>query len=193
MCTDPQVPTVAHVERHEEGRAMKRTLMSVLAVAIVSVGGSPTSAADWTNYPSIARCAASWPAPTEVRERAAAAMLPTYPVEPAAYRAEATLSIVVAGNRRTVAAGIGVDTDEAVVAALHTQACDGVLHVSALAPVDLHLWQLFEEWGVQLTQHCIGETCDVDGVRIRIDGEDVRMCPGAISIEDGLRIELAVD
>jgi hypothetical protein len=172
---------------------MKRTLMSIVAVAIVTVGGTPTTAASRAVDPIVRRCATSWPVPTDLRERAAAAMVPTYPVEPAGYRSEATLSIVVNGDRRPVAAGIGVGADGTPIAALHTVACDGALHVSAPAPLQLHLWQLFEEWDVRLTQHCIGETCDTAGVRIRIDGEDVRMCPGAISIEDGRRIELAVN
>ena len=172
---------------------MKRILMSVLAVVIVAVGGSPTAAGSRAIDPIVRRCATSWPVPTDVRERAAAAMVPTYPVVPTGYRSEATLSIVVNGVRRPVAAGIGVDADGGSIAALHTVACDGALHVSAPAPLELHLWQLFEEWDVRLTQHCIGETCDAEGVQIRIDGEDVLMCPGAIPLEDGTRIELAVD
>jgi hypothetical protein len=91
-----------------------------------------------------------------------------------------------------VAAGIGIDADSARISPLHTEACDGALHVSAPAPVHLHQWQLFEEWGVPLTQHCIGEVCDADGVRIRLDGRSVSMCPGAISIEEGTKIELAL-
>jgi hypothetical protein len=192
MCPGTQLLSVAPVERHEEGRAMKRILMSLLAATIVAVGGSPTATGRPIDTSIVRPCPTSWPVPTDVIERASAAMLPTYPVEPTGYRSEASLSIIVGGVRRPVAAGIGIDADGARITPLHTEACDGSLHVSAPAPVDLHLWQLFEEWGVRLTRHCIGEVCDANGVRIELDGQDVSMCPGAISIEDGMRIELTV-
>ena len=167
--------------------------MSLLALTIAAVGGTPAIApALPLETSNVQVCDTPWPAPTDLAERADAAMLPTYGVQPTAYRAEATLSIEVAGVPRPVAGGIGVDRNGDRIAALHTNACDGVLHVTAPAPVDVHLWQLFEEWGVRLTQHCLGETCDGEGVRIVLDGDEIEMCPGAISIHDGVRIELSV-
>ena len=170
-----------------------RITTSFLAVALVAFVGAP---ADATFRPidaaNVVVCDTSWPAPTNVVERAGAALLPTYGGEPTGYRADATLSIIVDGVPRPVAGGIGVDPDGARISALHTNACDGVLHVAAPDPIDVHLWQLFEQWGVRLTQHCLGGRCDAEGVRIVLDGEQVEMCPGAISIEDGSRIELSI-
>ena len=170
-----------------------RITSSFLAVAFVAFAGAPAEAPfraiDTAN---VVVCDTSWPAPTDVVARAEAALLPTYGAEPTGYRAEATLSIVVDGVRRPVEGGIGVDPDGARISALHTNACDGVLHVAAPEPIDVHLWQLFEQWGVRLTQHCLGGRCDAEGVRIVLDGEEVAMCPGAISIEDGSRIELSI-
>jgi hypothetical protein len=173
-------------------RTTTRIAMSFLAATIVAVGGAPTAAPAWPIAAVTARCESAWPAPANVVERVAAAMLPTYGVEPTAYRAEARLSIAVAGVRRVIPAGIGIDPEGGVISAVSTRACDGVIHVAAPDEIDVYLGQLFTEWGVRLTQHCIGETCDADGVQIELDGERVDMCPGAISIEDGVSIELSV-
>jgi hypothetical protein len=192
MCRIRFLPSVVPVERHEEGMAM-RMVTSFMALAIVAVGGAPATAPARPIDTAIVRvCETTWPTPTDIQQRATAAMLPTYGVEPTAYRAEATLSIEVAGVRRPVAAGIGVASDATRISALHTKACDGVLHVVAAEAIQVHLWQLFEEWDVRLTQHCIGESCDAAGVRITLDGEAVDMCPGAIPIEDGTSIELSL-
>ena len=171
-----------------------RITKSFVALAIAAVVGVPTAAPARPIDASIVRvCDTSWPAPTDVVLRAEAAMLPTYGLEPTGYRAEATLSIVAAGVRRPVASGIGMGPDGTPMSALHTKACDGVLRVTSPARVDVHLWQLFEEWDVRLTQHCLGETCDAEGVQIELNGDTIRMCPGAIAIEDGTSIRLSVD
>ena len=170
-----------------------RITSSFLAVAFVAFAGAPAEVPSRPiDAANVVVCDTSWPTPVDVVERAEAALLPMYGAEPTGYRADATLSIVVDGVRRPVAGGIGVDPDGTRISTLHTNACDGVLHVTAPEPIDIHLWQLFEQWGVRLTQHCLGERCDAEGVRIVLDGEEVEMCPGAISIQDGSRIELSI-
>jgi hypothetical protein len=165
--------------------------IAALTVALL-IGGLAQTGSGGPVAGDPARCAATWPAPADAAARAAAAMLPTYGATPSGYRATASLSVTTDGIRRVVPAGIGIDLAGGRLSALHTVTCDGAVRVAASAPVDVHLWQLFEEWGVRLDQHCIGGTCDADGVRITLDGQPVEMCPGAISVEDGSRIGLSV-
>jgi hypothetical protein len=172
---------------------MMKTLISSLALVATVVGGASTAAPARPIDPSIVRpCETSWPAPADTVERADAALVPTYGAEPTGYRADARLTITVAGVPRPVAAGIGIARDGSRIAAVSTAGCDGVLHVAAPEPIDVYLGQLFQEWDVRLTQQCIGETCDAEGVRIVLDGGEIDMCPGAISLEGGTTIELSV-
>jgi hypothetical protein len=168
-----------------------KTSIGILILMIAALNGAPAVAAT-ADVPGVQRCVASWPAPPDTVERANAALVPTYTTAPDRFRVEANLVVRIYGTARSVASGIGVDADGERLSALHTTSCDGAIHVTAAESLDVHLWQLFQEWGVRLTQHCIGETCDAEGVRIVLDGHPVNMCPGAISIEDGTRIRLAI-
>jgi hypothetical protein len=188
----PGLPSVTGVNRTKEEGAMNgRIGIAALTIALLT-GGTMATASDLPMRTSLAQCTATWPAPADAAARAEAAMLPTYEKQPTRYRAAARLSVTTDGVRRVVPAGIGMDLAGGQLSPLHTVTCDGVVRVDAPAPLDVHLWQLFEEWGVRLTQHCIEGTCAPDGVRIVLNGRAVRMCPGAISIEPGTRIDLSV-
>jgi hypothetical protein len=181
----------------EEGtmKSQRKFLVVVAAIAMVWASAIPAGAAIPVvvhRQSVIESCRAHWPAPSDARERAALAMLPTDALAGEGSQAESSLQIVAGGRQRVVPAGIGVDRITGWVSPLHTQACDGVIHIGAHERIDVHLWQLFEEWGVRLTQHCIGEYCDPEGVAIVLDGDRVAMCPGAISLDAGTRIELEV-
>ena len=171
---------------------MKRWIDSIAVVAAL-IATTPAASATPTLADAAAGCETAWPAPADTVRRAEAAFLPTYAAEPTAYRAESRLIVAVDGIARPVPAGIGVDADAGRVAAVRTDGCGGVVRVAADRPIDAHLWQLFAEWGVPLSQHCIGGTCTGEGVRIVLDGDPVEMCPGAISIGDVSRIELSID
>jgi hypothetical protein len=166
-----------------------KLLMIATTVAVVAVVSVPAAAAP---HPVIDECTAHWAAPADARDRAVAAMLPVYSDGRETIHTVASLHVVVGGRERVVPAGIGVDRRTGWVSPLHTRHCDGVIHVEASQPIDAHLWQLFEEWGVRLTQRCIGEYCDPQGVNVVLNGRRVDMCPGAISLEDGTEIKLKV-
>jgi hypothetical protein len=166
-----------------------KLLMIATMIAIVAVVTVPAAAAP---VPVIDKCPAHWAAPVDARDRAVSAMLPVQSDGRATFRAVASLQIVAGGRERVVPAGIGVDHITGWASPLHTRHCDGVIHVDASRPIDVHLWQLFEEWGVRLTHRCIGEYCDPEGVAVVLNGRRVDMCPGAISLEDGTEIELDV-
>jgi hypothetical protein len=166
-----------------------KLLMIATTVAVVAVVAVPATAAP---YPVIDECMAHWAAPADARDRAVSAMLPVHSVGRETIHAVASLRVVAGGRERVVPAGIGVDSLTGWVSPLHTRNCDGVIHVEAAQPIDVHLWQLFEEWGVRLTQRCIGEYCNPEGVGIVLNGHRVDMCPGAISLDDGTAIQLEV-
>lgn len=166
-----------------------KLLMIATTVAVVAVVAVPATAAP---YPVIDECMAHWAAPADARDRAVSAMLPVHSDGRATFHAAASLHVVAGGRERVVPAGIGIDRLTGWVSPLHTRDCDGVIHVEASQPIDVNLWQLFEEWGIRLTQRCIGEYCDPEGVNIVLNGQRVDMCPGAITLEDGTDIELEV-
>lgn len=166
-----------------------KLLMIATMIAIVAVVTVPAAAAP---VPVIDECRAHWAAPVDARDRAVSAMLPVHSDGRATFRAVASLRVVAGGRERVVPAGIGVDHLTGWVSPLHTRRCDGVIHVDASRPIDVHLWQLFEEWGVRLTHRCIGQYCDPEGVAVVLNGRRVDMCPGAISLESGTEIELEV-
>jgi hypothetical protein len=165
-------------------------LLMIAAMVVVVAGVTVPAAA--APLPLIDECAAHWAAPADAKDRALSAMLPVDLDERAIFHAVASLHVVAGGRERIVPAGIGVDRLTGWVSPLHTRRCDGVIHIEASQPIDVNLWQLFEEWGVRLTQRCIGEYCDPQGVAIVLNGHRVDMCPGAISLEDGTEIELGV-
>ena len=162
----------------------------LIATAIASVGMLTTPAQ--ARQPMIEACNAHWQAPTDAREGAASAMLPIDDNADVSFHADSSLRIVAEGRRQVVPDGIGVDRLTGWVSPLSTHGCDGVVRIQASEPLDVHLWQLFEEWGVRLTQHCIGEYCNRRSVAIVLNGRRVEMCPGAISLAAGTDIELEV-
>ena len=166
-----------------------KLLMIATTVAVVAVVAVPATAAP---YPVIDECIAHWAAPADARDRAVSAMLPVHSEGRETIHAVASLRVVAGGRERVVPAGIGVDSLTGWVSPLHTRHCDGIIHVEAAQSIEVHLWQLFEEWGVRLTQRCIGEYCNPAGVAVVLNGNRVDMCPGAISLDDGTEIELAV-
>jgi hypothetical protein len=180
------------------GKAMKRQQRKLLVVAattaMIWAGAIPAAAVPIAvdHRPVIESCRGDWPAPSDARERAASAMLPMDPNAVTGYDAAASLQIVAGGVKRVVPAGIGVDRLTSWVSPLSTQACDGVIHIEAPKRTHVYLWQLFGEWGVRLTQYCIGEYCNPGGVAIVLNGKGVAMCPGAIGLDAGTRIELEV-
>jgi hypothetical protein len=137
------------------------------------------------------RCETHWPVPADTVERAAAAQLSTSAFVASPLPNGATLRVVTGNESQGVPAGIGVDPSGARISPVYTDGCDGVIRVGS-SEATPHLWQFFEEWGVRLSQHCVGEYCDPQGVRIVLDGKPVSMCPGAIALEPGTDIRLSV-
>jgi hypothetical protein len=173
-----------------------RITMSFLALGVMVFGGTPAAAAPAPFRPDrliVRTCEKSWPAPKDVVAQAEAAMFAHLRRDPDGLPCRGH---ALDRGRRHPTARRRRDrylTRRWPRLRSATTACDGILRVSATEPIDVNLWQLFEEWDVRLTQHCLGETCDAEGVRIVIDGRLMNMCPGAIPIEDGSSIELSID
>lgn len=100
---------------------------------------------------------APWPLPADPALRVQAAGLPERADTPAVHF-HAHLDIFVDGRRVRVPKDIGISGDAS--SALHTHTDSGILHVETDDKAAVFtLGQLFTEWGVQLSDVCIGQYC----------------------------------
>jgi hypothetical protein len=167
----------------------------LVAVAGCSTGSATPSGAPGTpsgGSPQASVAVVSWPRPADAAARAAAAGLQLEVKEHLATHSHAHLDVFVDGQRVVVPAGIGINIDDPEVkrfddpggvsysgieecgqpciSPLHTHAESGVLHTESAAS-DLHtLGQFFDEWGVALTDSCVGELCSPTPIAVYIDG-----------------------
>jgi hypothetical protein len=74
----------------------------------------------------------------------------------------------------------GVVTD----APLHTHTSSGIIHVETDRPATFTLGQFFDEWGVRLSQTCVGGYCIGGGkeLRVYVDGSRVTGDPRSVVI-----------
>jgi hypothetical protein len=161
-----------------------------------STAPSPTPAAELTLL---------WPAPADPMERAVAAGLEPAPKEFTTNHVHSHLDVFVDGQEILVPAGIGINTedpdvrtfenpvgyggiemcDQACISPLHTHDETGTLHTEASESVTHTLGQFFTEWGVDLSETCVGEHCaPTTAIAVYIDGALHEGDPRAIEITD---------
>jgi hypothetical protein len=163
--------------------------------------------------------AAPWPAPADAARRAEDAGQPFLAVEKLDYHAHAHLDVFVNGDPVVVPRGIGIDMENPGVAefpaengqgptwgirdfetgcptpcisSLHTHGDDGVVHIEAASESVYTLGQFFTEWGVRLSESCIGERCSPDGIAFYVDGKPNRQDPRAIELTDRKEIAIVI-
>jgi hypothetical protein len=73
-----------------------------------------------------------------------------------AYHVHADLRVYVNGQRYTVPAQVGIDTQEEFLAPLHTHDTSGVIHQEASEPYPFTLGMFFTIWGVKFTSTQLG-------------------------------------
>ncbi len=132
---------------------------------------------------------ASWPLPGDVLAAVTDAGLSLGPMGTADHY-HPRLSIRIEGQQIGVPAGIGVEPDTGAMSAVHTHTPDGVVHVEAEEVGQrFTLGQLFQQWGVQLSEDQLGPS-EVSNVTATVNGVRYNGDPASIVLAPKQRIEI---
>jgi predicted small lipoprotein YifL len=191
-------------------------LASIAGCGPAGPSGVPSSAtpSSTMQQASTSAGAVTWARPADASAAAVAAGLKLEVKEHLANHVHAHLDVFVDGQPVEVPAGIGINIEDPEVkrfddpggvsysgiqecgqpciSPLHTHDSTGILHTES--PVsDLHtLGQFFDEWGVALTDSCVGEFCSPKPIAIYIDGQQYSGDPRAIELADLREIAVIV-
>ncbi|HEV8697032.1 MAG TPA: hypothetical protein VGQ89_05005 [Candidatus Limnocylindrales bacterium] len=185
----------------------------VVALSSVGSGVAPTPSEPSSAAASTASGAAAspagppkllWPAPPDPLDRAVAAGLEPAPKEYKVNHVHAHLDVFIEGEEILVPAGIGINIkdpevkffdyvgsyagiemcDQPCISPLHTHDASGILHTESMDPEPHTLGQFFTEWGVELSETCVGEHCSPTPIAVYIGGEPYVGDPRAIELTD---------
>jgi hypothetical protein len=185
----------------------------VLAVAGCGVG-TVASSAPTAASPAPA-ATVLWPAPPDPLERTVAAGLEPAPKEHVAYHVHAHLDVFLDGESITVPAGIGINIDDPdvrrfnepdgsvsyggievcakpCISPLHTHHETGIIHTESESSEPNTLGQFFIEWGVALSDSCVGDTCSPKSIAFYVNGEPYTGDPSAIELTDHKEIAIVI-
>ena len=177
---------------------------AVVALSSVGPGAAPTPTAPGSGAASVGPPALLWPAPSDPLERTVAAGMEPAPKEFMTNHAHAHLDVFIDGAGILIPAGIGINTedpevrrfeaplgfggiqlcDQPCISPLHTHDESGVLHTESSDPEPHTLGQFFIEWGVELSESCVGDHCAPTPIAVYIDGEPYEGDPAAIELTD---------
>ena len=169
--------------------------------------GAPSSPAVSAGPPAVL-----WPAPPDPSERAIEAGLELDREEFTINHAHSHLDVFIDGQEILVPAGIGIAIDdpevkyfadvrsyggiqmceEPCISPLHTHDETGVLHTESKDSEPHSLGQFFTEWGVELSETCVGEHCAPTPIEVYIDGEPFDGDPATIALTDQKVIVIVV-
>ncbi|HET6770850.1 MAG TPA: hypothetical protein VFH75_04360 [Actinomycetota bacterium] len=180
-------------------------------------GGSAGKTPQATEEPQSpeADAAVLWPAPPDPHKRADAAGLELYRKEVLTNHAHAHLDVFLNGGPIAVPAGIGINIDdpevqpftlpdgsisyggitrcgEPCISPLHTHDGTGIIHTESATPEPNTLGQFFIEWGVRLTDSCVGEYCSPEPIEVYVDGQLYTQDPQAIELTDRKEIAIVI-
>ena len=156
-----------------------------------------------------------WPAPPDPMERTVAAGLEPEPKEYGINHVHAHVDVFVDGKPITIPAGIGIDIESPdvrtfdepdgsvsyggieqcatpCISPLHTHFASGIVHTESKTPEPSTLGQFFTEWGVALTDACVGEFCSPKEIAFYVDGEPFTGDPAAIELTDQKEIAIVI-
>ena len=180
------------------------------SVATASPTGAAASEAPSAPASPAVRPTLVWAAPSDPMERTVAAGLKPAPKEFLSNHVHAHLDVFIDGKPVLVPAGIGIDVEnpevrkfedplayggiefcpQACISPLHTHDESGILHTESSEAKPNTLGEFFVEWGVELSQTCVGEHCAPTPIAVYVDGEPYVGDPRAIELTD--RKEIAV-
>ena len=169
--------------------------------------GAPSTQASPAGGPTLL-----WPAPSDPLERTVAAGLEPAPQEFHINHVHAHLDVFIDGEAIVVPAGIGINIDDPEViyfedvgsyggieicdqpciSPLHTHDASGIIHTESSDPKPLTLGQFFVEWGVELSDTCVGEHCAPTPIAVYIGGEPYEGDPRAIELTEHKVIVIVV-
>lgn len=178
-------------------------------------GGTADSSGQAPSASPAARAQMLWPAPPDPMKRTVEAGLKPEPKEYLVNHVHAHLDVFVDGMPIAVPAGIGINTDDPEVrtfneadgsvgyggiklcsqpciSPLHTHGEDGIIHTESSTPEPNSLGEFFTEWGVRLSESCIGEKCSPTPIAIYVDGERYEGDPSVIKLTDRKEIAIVI-
>jgi hypothetical protein len=179
------------------------TAIVALAEPAVSGGGNPP----------LNTGEAPWARPNRLRDRVEAAGLEMKRTEQLDYHVHAHLDVFVDGEHEVVPGGIGIsrsvkprDFDgetlyvlrggrcsDPCISPLHTHDDSGVLHTESPIAQPNTLGEFFTEWGVRLTETCVGGYCEPSTpIGIYLDGEEFVGDPREIELTDLLEVAIVI-
>ena len=202
--------------------AMRRLALVVGSVFVLGACGqgaapppvSPTPTASPLASPASTSVVVDWPAPPDPMERAVAAGLKPQPREFLDTHVHAHLDVVVDGHAIVVPAGIGIDIDNPgvrrfdepggvayggiqlcagpCISPLHTHDQSGILHTESASATPNTLGEFFVEWGVPLSDACVGDPCAPGPVAVFVNGERHTGDPRTIQLLDQTEIAIVL-
>jgi hypothetical protein len=162
---------------------------------------------------SDAEASVLWPAPTDPLDRTVAAGLKPERKEFLIHHVHAHLDVFVDGEPIAVPAAIGINIDDPEVkrfndpevsyggitrcdkpciSPLHTHDATGIIHTESNSPEPNTLGQFFTEWGVRLSESCVGEHCSPERIAFYVNGKAYQQDPRAIELTDRKEIAIVV-
>jgi len=181
---------------------------------IATVGPSATAVSSPAPSSPAPAAAVLWPAPPDPLERTVAAGLEPETKEYMTNHAHAHVDLFLDGQPIAVPAGIGINIedpgvrrfdepdgsvgyggitgcDTPCISPLHTHDADGIIHTESKSPEPNTLGQFFIEWGVTLSDKCVGEHCSKP-IAFYVDGEPYTGDPNAIELTDRKEIAIVI-
>jgi hypothetical protein len=188
---------------------------AVALVAAFALTGSASAVGTDRSEPPLSRAAAPWPASDRPMARARAADLEPARIEHLDFHVHSHLDVFVDGEPQLVPLGIGLRVSDLVrrtidgqkfvgffgegpcdrvcVSPLHTHDESGVIHTESKRSTPNTLKQFFTQWGVRLTDQCVGGYCSPETpIAVYLDGEKFEGDIRKIELTDQLEIAIAI-
>jgi hypothetical protein len=189
--------------------------LAMIVVALVACDGAP-EVQDAKPAPEPASGEIPWPAPADPLDLAVAAGLEPTTHEFLDFHVHAHLDVFVNGSPVEVPAGIGINIEDPAVhtvedelgttyggidppcaqpciSPLHTHGTDGILHTESAVDQSNTLGQFFTEWGVELTDTCVGGYCSPGAsIQVFVNGAPNDGDPAQIQLMDRLEIAIVI-
>jgi hypothetical protein len=208
MANDAKPPRPVQAPKRRDSSGSKRGFdrrwlwggLIVLALAGLAVGlavafsggdsnsssNSSTSASgesiDWSAIPHLQEGPPPWPNDSDnLPDRLQPLGLSQLTEEGTVLHIHQHLDVWRNGEQVVLPAGIGI-YDNSFITEVHTHDESGIVHVESPTKKTFTLGQLFGQWGVKLTQHCLGSDCS--GVSWWVNGVKQTGDPSALALAE---------
>jgi hypothetical protein len=168
---DPNAPTGQTPALGINAPGTKLTTGEALATSYLPSANSATGG------PTEVPTGTVWPLPADATPYIAAAGLTALPQETLAVHYHAHVDVIINGKTMSIPPELGylfnAKKQPTALTSLHTHDTSGILHIESPVNKKFSLGQAFVEWGVRLTQSCIGGYCTggTQVFKVFIDGK----------------------